>query len=84
VKLNLIFFSKIVFYVPLGRWNVRDRINDGYLEEIYTFRITMLEYYIEKHIKMSKRDKLVIMFDLHELSFYKCAHMESKIKIIIL
>lgn len=67
-----------VIYTPIGRWNIRDRINDGYLEEIMQGRFYSLEGVIMKAVRDSGMGQFVCILDLEEVSFYKVAHVESK------
>jgi hypothetical protein len=71
-------FSFTVIYTPLGRWNIRDRIKDGYLEETLRGRFYLLEGIVMAAIRQSTKSQFVLIVDLAELSFYKVAHMESK------
>jgi hypothetical protein len=65
----------------LGRWNIRDRINDGYLEDTLEARFFLLEGIVMKAIDSSTKNEFVLVVDLAQLSFYKCAHMDSKFNI---
>lgn len=68
-----------VIYVPLGRWNIRDRLKDGYLDATLEGRFYLLEGVIMAAVRQStRRQQFVLVVDLAELSFYKVAHMDSK------
>ncbi|XP_035704219.1 SEC14-like protein 2 isoform X2 [Folsomia candida] len=67
-----------VIYVPLGRWNIRDRLKDGYLDATLEGRFYLLEGVIMAAVRQStRRQQFVLVVDLAELSFYKVAHMDT-------
>jgi len=66
-----------VVYAPLGQWNIRDKISEGYLEETMEARFYMLEAVIMDAISRSQKHQFVLLVDLSGLTFYKVAHLET-------
>lgn len=66
----------VVFFVPIGRWCIRDRLEEGLKEDSWLFRFHLLENFIH-HVEQSTKNQFVIILDLSECSYRKVAHYES-------
>lgn len=65
-----------VMYLPIGRWNIRDKIEAGYKEDAFKFRFHLLEFFMH-YVNKTKQHQFVIILDLAECSYRKVAHMET-------
>jgi hypothetical protein len=66
-----------VMYLPIGRWNIRDKIELGFKDDAFTFRFHILERFMH-YVQKTKQYQFVIVLDLTDCSYRKVAHMESK------
>jgi len=60
-------------YIPIGRWHIRDIIEDGYKEEAFQIRFKVLENIIN-WVNETQRYQFVIIFDMQECTYRKIAH----------
>jgi len=62
-----------VMYVPIGKWCIRDRIEQGLKDEAFQFRFSILEKFM-KYVSETKQSQFVIVLDLKECTYRKVAH----------
>jgi len=67
----------LVMYLPIGRWNIRDKIELGYKDDAFTFRFHILEKFMH-YVEQTQQYQFVIVLDLTDCSYRKVAHRESK------
>jgi hypothetical protein len=65
-----------VMYLPIGRWNIRDKIEMGFKEDAFTFRFHILENFMH-HVEQTQQYQFVIVLDLTDCSYRKVAHKET-------
>jgi hypothetical protein len=65
-----------VFWLPMGRWNTRVLVEQGYKEDVSQLRYYLLETLTEV-IRQSKADQCMVIFGVEGLTYWKVAHMET-------
>jgi hypothetical protein len=68
-----------VAVIPMGAWNHRPWIEQGFAEEILRWSYYFMEDGL-KHLRNTKggRRQFTVIFDVAEVSLYKVSHYESK------
>lgn len=69
-------------YVPIGKWNIREIIEQGHKDEAFLFRFSILEQFMH-FVRQTKQYQFVIILDLKECTYWKVAHTASMLHIFI-
>ncbi|CAL8080508.1 unnamed protein product [Orchesella dallaii] len=65
-----------VVYVPLGRWNARQWVEKGLKDDCLKFRFYIFEIVAER-TRQVNASSITLILDLAELTYYKCASLET-------
>lgn len=69
--------NRAVMYLPLGAWPVRTMVEAGHGEEMIRYITVVMERMVQEIMKTGEHFTFIL--DLESLSFWTCAHVESKI-----
>ncbi|CAL8080506.1 unnamed protein product [Orchesella dallaii] len=65
-----------VYWVPIGRWHVRQFLEQGYREDIQKMKYHILEYITGNTTKLGQHQS-VIIFGIEHLAYSQVLHLES-------
>jgi len=65
-----------VFWLPMGRWNTRGLLEQGYKDDVTKLRYYVLETLMHKIIN-SEAHQCMVIFGVEGLTYWKVAHLET-------
>jgi len=71
------FVFSTVLYLPLGRYDVKTAINEGYGDAVVEWIYSVLENAVQA-IRKSKDDQITIIFDINHLMYSRVTHIPCK------
>lgn len=72
-------YSKTVYWIPIGRWQVRTLLEQGYRNDINGMRYHILEYITHNTQKLGHQQSVVI-FGTEQLSYSQVLHLECEFR----
>lgn len=76
LSLYINLLQYLVYYFPVGSWEVRIMIEKGHKEEMLKLILWSMEHIVDQ-INRSGNDHFSVIIDLELLTYWKIAHYES-------